>query len=217
MISDRLRFVFVHIPRTAGTSVETALAPYARGEIDFTAHQNTVLDHKHATAAELRELVGAATWRRYFTFSIVRDPWARMHSDYYFFRDVAPQLRRGFNPMELHLTDMAAVHTFDGWLHACADQLDISQSNYLTDAHGALLVDHVARFEDITEDFARICQRLGVDAALPCANRTRHGDHRHAYTPPGAALVARYAADDIARFGYRFDGPAAHRPIEHRP
>lgn len=210
MISDRLRFVFVHIPRTAGTSVETALAPYARDPIGFTAHQNTVLAHKHATAVELRALVGPEIWRRYFTFSIVRDPWARMYSDYHFFRDVAPRLRAGFNPVEHHLTDMAAAHPFDAWLHTCADQLDIAQSGYLTDPHGALLVDHIARFEDIATHFAQICRHLGVDAPLPRVNRTRHGDHRRAYTPAAAALVARYAADDLTRFGYRFDAPAPH-------
>lgn len=208
MISDQLRFVFVHIPRTAGTSVETVLAPYARDPIGFTAHDNTILAHKHATAAELRAHVGAETWRRAFTFSIVRNPWARMHSDYHFFRDIAPALRSGFDPLECHLTDMAARHTFDGWLHACADELDICQSSYLTHLDGTLLVDFVARFEHITADFARICRCLGIHAELPRLNRTRHGDYRLAYTPAGAALVARYAARDLTRFGYTFDAPA---------
>ncbi len=220
MISDRLRFVFVHIPRTAGTSVETALAPYARGEIGFTAHDNTVLAHKHSTAAELRDLVGPEIWRRYFTFSIVRNPWARMFSDYCFFRDVAPSLMPRFNPVERHLTVMAAGHAFDGWLRACADHLDIAQSGYLVDAGGALLVDFVARFEDIGADFARVCRVLDVDVALPCVNRTRHGDYRLAYTPETATLVARYAADDIARFGHTFEGRPIPRPAiatENRP
>ena len=42
MISDSHRFVFVHIPRTGGTSVETALAALSRDPVQFVARGNTV-------------------------------------------------------------------------------------------------------------------------------------------------------------------------------
>lgn len=205
MISESKRFVFVHIPRTAGTSVETALAPYARTPIGFTAHDNTILPHKHATAATLRALVGPTFWQQAFTFSIVRDPWARMHSDYHFFREVGPRLLPTFSELERWLFDHAMSADFPTWLHRSADRLDIAQCSYLHDPTGAPLVDYIARFETIERDFAHICATLGVDHRLPHVNRTRHGDHRAAYTPQAIDLVARYAAADIHHFGYGFD------------
>ncbi|MEZ4435917.1 MAG: sulfotransferase family 2 domain-containing protein [bacterium] len=204
MISDRKRFVFVHIPRTAGTSVETALAPYARTPIGFTVNDCTVLPDKHATAATLRALVGPAFWEQAFTFSIVRDPWARMHSDYHFFRDVGPRLMPAFSELERWLCDLALTTDFPTWLHRGADRLDIAQWSYLAAPDGACLIDDIARFETIDRDFARICATLGVEHALPRVNATRHGDHRAAYTPEAITLVARYAADDLHHFGYRF-------------
>lgn len=204
MISESKRFVFVHIPRTAGTSVETALAAYAREPVGFTVEANTVLSHKHSPAFELRAHVGPAFWDAAFVFSVVRDPWARMHSDYHFFREVGPRLLPEFSPRERWLTEQAGLLGFESWLRLGADVLGISQSSYLTDAAGDLLVDYVARFEHIEADFAAVCRALGVEHRLPRVNGTRRGDHRAAYSADAVELVARYAADDLRRFGYRF-------------
>ncbi len=204
MISDEKRFVFVHIPRTAGTSIETALAPYAREPVGYTVGGNTVLAHKHATAAELRGLVGDAFWASAFTFSIVRDPWARMYSDYNFFHDVGPRLLDEFSDLERWLTALALSEPFTRWLRTGADRLDIAQSSYLTDADGALLVDFVGRFETLGGDFEAICRSVGVERALPHVNGTRRRDFRAAYDADSVALVGRYAAADIDRFGYGF-------------
>lgn len=204
MISDEKAFVFVHIPRTAGTSIETALAPYAREPLGYTVGGNTVLAHKHATATSLRRLVGAEFWASAFSFSVVRDPWARMYSDYHFFRRVGPRLMPEFSELERWLTERALRVPFAAWLRAGAERLDIAQSSYLTDEGGALLVDFVGRFEHLSRDFSTICQTLGVEHALPHLNGTGRRDFRAAYDSDSVDLVARYAAADIERFGYRF-------------
>lgn len=204
MISDARRFVFVHIPRTAGTSIETALAAHARTPIGFTAGRNTVLPHKHAPAAALRDVVGREFWDAAFTFSIVRDPWARMYSDYHFFRRTGPLLMEAFSELERWLTDLALTCDFGDWLRRGADRLDIAQSGYLTDPEGALLVDFVGRFEHIERDFAAICRAIGVEHRLPHTNRAGVGDFRAAFDPDAVELVARYAAEDLRRFGYTF-------------
>lgn len=59
--------IFVHIPRTGGTSVTRTL--YARGV-------------GHRTAAEIQRYAGTAMWNQYPSFAIVRDPVARLKSAY---------------------------------------------------------------------------------------------------------------------------------------
>jgi len=205
MISDSHRFVFVHIPRTAGTSVETALASYARTRVTFTAHECTVLADKHASARELAAIVGAS-WPSYRSFSIVRDPWERMLSDYHFFLAAGPLLYPEFSPRERRLTDEAAEHGFDDWLHRNADHLAMSQTDYLTDESGRCIVEHILRFEALAEDFARITSLLGISCDLPCLNRTEHPSPREAYSAAGVELVRRRCAADLRSFGYRFGG-----------
>ncbi len=203
MISDSLRFVFVHIPRTGGTSVEVALGDHARRPIARTVNGSTVLPHKHDTALELRALLGSA-WEQYFRFSIVRNPWERMLSDYHFFRSIGPQLYPEFSAREQQLADDAQRLPLDEWLAHNAANLRMCQLDYLTDAHGKLLVDSICRFEDLEADFAAVCQKIGVDVALPWLNRTLHPPIEAAYSAMGAEIVRRHCSHDIAHFDYRF-------------
>ena len=204
MISDSLRFVFVHIPRTGGTSVEVALAAHARRPIGRTAHGNTVLPHKHDTALEIRALLGSE-WERYFRFSIVRNPWERMLSDYHFFRSVGPQLYPEFSAREQRLADDALRLPLDAWLAQNAETLRMCQLDYLTDTQGELLVNYVCRLENLEADFAEVCRKIGVEVALPWLNQTQHPPVESAYSATSAELVRRYCALDIVHFGYCFD------------
>ncbi|MCB9743975.1 MAG: sulfotransferase family 2 domain-containing protein [Alphaproteobacteria bacterium] len=212
MISDQLRFVFVHLPRTGGTSVETALAPWSRDPVGYAAEGNTVLPHKHASAAELQALLGEA-WSSYLRFTVVRDPWARMLSDYHFFRETGPKLLARFTPRERALTADALALDFDAWLARNAETLRPCQLEALTDAEGELLVNRVLRLERLSADFAALCAELGVRVPLPRKNASRRPPVALAYSPESAALIAELCRPDIERFGYRF-GEAAP---EHRP
>jgi len=70
---------------------------------------------------------------------------------------------------------------------------------------GDMLVDFVGRYETLAEDFDAVCDRIGIECALPHINRSRHGDFREYYTPETRALVEEVYKADIELFGYRFD------------
>ena len=64
--------------------------------------------------------------------------------------------------------------------------------------------DTVERIED---DFAEVSRRIGVPAQLrPVQSSHPRRDYRSSYTPETRELVARAYAQDIALFGYTFDG-----------
>lgn len=60
------RYVFIHINKTAGSSIEQAL------ELRF----------EHKTAIEKRSELGSRRWDRPFKFCFVRNPWDRVLSHY---------------------------------------------------------------------------------------------------------------------------------------
>ena len=63
------------------------------------------------------------------------------------------------------------------------------------------------RLEHLVEDIAPLEEHLGFALDIPNVNRSaRSGDYREAYSDEARARVAAYCADDIARFGYCFDG-----------
>ena len=146
-------------------------------------------------------------WPSYVSFSIVRDPWERMISDYHFFLAAGPQLYPQLSPRERGLTDDAAAMGFNDWLQRNADQLGMSQTEYLSDHSGAIIVDHVLRFEALGAGFAMITELLGVRCDLPYVNRTRHPSAREVYSPASVDLVRQRCAADIERFDYQFAGP----------
>src|SRR4029078_5016525 len=94
MISFQKRFLFVHIPKTAGNSIQSVLRDYSedelvalRGEQDgverFGLRNPKYKIKKHSTLAEYRDALGEGQFARLYKCTCVRNPWDRMIS-YYF-------------------------------------------------------------------------------------------------------------------------------------
>lgn len=71
MISHQHRCIFIHIPRTAGTSIESWLEP--------TPQWLKSPNEKHLTAIQAKEHY-SEFWDDYFKFTIVRHPYSRSFS-----------------------------------------------------------------------------------------------------------------------------------------
>lgn len=87
IVSDTHRFVFVHIPKCAGTAVRSALAPYdeSGGLFDrrIAEHpRHGRLDYTHLPLHLMAEIVPEVFARldRYASFAVCRDPFARFPS-----------------------------------------------------------------------------------------------------------------------------------------
>ncbi|MCS4503029.1 sulfotransferase family protein [Arhodomonas aquaeolei] len=217
LISYRHRFLFVHIAKTGGTSIRTALRPYRWGwpytpvlaaaslisQMTRPKHALGIKFPRHAKAIAAYEMLPRELYEGLFKFAVVRNPWDLQVSSFHHLRREHPQRT-------------AHLDTFETFIRAKLDPeraydylLDISQERqweYVCDFNGRQIVDFVARYERLSEDFAHVCERIGIEApALP--HRRRAGDrgtYQDYYTPETRALVARHYAEDIERFGYRF-------------
>jgi hypothetical protein len=68
-----------------------------------------------------------------------------------------------------------------------------------------MLVEHVARLEDIDAEWPRICRRLGVRRTLAIANRNSHPPHRAIFSDTSRRIVEEAFAEDLERFGYSWE------------
>ena len=95
IISHSRRFIFVHIHKAGGTSVEQSLDPYLAwndlvlggspfGERIQGPYKTRFGLSKHSTVAEIESVCGAQYLEDYFVFSVVRHPLARLCSVYNF-------------------------------------------------------------------------------------------------------------------------------------
>ena len=178
---------FVHINKTGGTSIEQALG----------------LRFQHKTALELRKELGRRNWQRQFSFAFVRNPWDKVAS-HYRYRVKTNQTGLGTNPLP-----------FKEWVRRSYGENDprfydqpkmfMPQLDWISDEHGAVIVDFVGRFERIAEDFAVVCEKLGRHAELPHLKETTRSDYRRLYDDETAAIVGRWFLKDIDYFHYSFE------------
>lgn len=179
-------YVFVHINKTGGSSIEKALG----------------IGLDHSTALEKYQQLGSHAWERKFTFSMVRNPWDKVVSHYHY-RVRTNQTGLGENPI-----------SFAQWLERCYVENDplyydqprmfMPQRQWLVNESGELLVDFVGRFENIATDFNCICERLGVTADLGHAKPSSRGSYRDYYDAASEQLVRKHFAEDLELFDYSF-------------
>ena len=195
VVSDKLGCVFVHVQKTGGSSIETALRaadPLGASRIEKGG--------RHRTASEIREGMDPAQWQRSFRFGFVRNPWDRLVSWYAMcVQATAP------NAFARHVIEH--VPSFESFIEQPVGMLERTarpQCDYLEDAQGLRLVDFVGRYEALAADFATVAQRLLIDAALPHDNPSRHRPYRDYFNTRTRKLVEQRFARDLDAFGYTF-------------
>jgi hypothetical protein len=160
---------------------------------------------EHSAAWQIRRLVGPETWERYFKFTVVRNPYDRCLSRFYYSRKVEKERR----PKGWDLDDL------DQYMRYNPGQINENWAMYTQ--RDEVLVDFIVRYERLEADLAVVSRRLG----LP---RNLHEDMRgvsakRGLRPPAAApsarlseagrqMVALLCAPEIALFGYTPDGLA---------
>lgn len=184
-------FVFIHIPKTGGTSINRALG----------------LADEHKTALQLRGRLGVQRWERKFRFAFVRNPWDRAVSAFKFARDRNKDSRF----VALSFRDWLRLAYVDR--HPLYFDIPVSflpQFGWISDDSDRVLVDFIGRFENLSADFANVCERIGRKApALPHHNSTKRDDYRSYYDDESIEIIARWYKKDIEHFGYEFSPSAA--------
>jgi len=185
---NRLRddFVFIHINKTGGTSIEKALK----------------LPFEHRTAIEKMEELGREEWERRFSFSVVRNPWGKVAS-HYSFRVRTNQTDLGRNPIPFAEWVRRAYRDHEPFYYD-QPRMFMPQLRWITDDEGKLLVSFVASFENLRMDFELICRRIGVEADLPHVKKSLDRPYADLYDDGSRKIIARCFAEDIEYFGYSF-------------
>ena len=195
-ISHKTRAIFIHIQKTGGDAIETAVR-----RDDPALEADLLTRRRHPLAREVRAAVPTDVWSGYFRFAFVRNPWERLVSWYCMCMQIpAPnafaRYVRGEAPT---FTDFITRATTGMGERTTRNQLD-----FVAGEDGSLMVDFIGRYENLAADYRIVKERLRLTADLPHTNRSSHTSYRDYYTPETRAIVADRYARDIAHFGYRF-------------
>jgi len=219
MIAHNLKAIFIHITKTAGSSIEVALNDVEQrddGAIDpATGDFVKVItgEEKHMTARAVQDFVSAEVWKTYYKFSVIRNPFDRFHSLWWNGRYVGKRHNLTFP----EFTDYALHRTLKGRLRNLrkgewkVHQRFRPQAWWLRSHNGEMEMDQVLRFESVDEDFAQLARKLGLPSEqLPkvlMKNRQPKSRSYYAddYDDNTRAIVADFFRDDLDTFGYDFE------------
>jgi len=217
MVIHSLGCVFVHIPKSAGSSIESFLLRQAGQAWERQDHRpiaeylpvtplDAVVGLRHRRPLLARK---ARNWMSgkpvltkqqdatYYKFAFVRNPWDRVVSWY---RNVIrdPNHRRN-----LGITQATSFENFL-WEQKANWALR-SQLYWLTDCHGKIHMDFVGRFESLQRDFKVVCNTLGIPQdRLPPVLVSRQVDYREYFTHSTRNWIREWYRDEIDLFGYEF-------------
>jgi hypothetical protein len=171
MLSHTNRCIFVHIPKSAGTSMirvfsdpkkadnaEKSLMPFEPDEYKFDPPPPHFRPYDYVKYGHItKELFDS-----YFKFAFVRNPWDRVVSEYKYRRHAH---RRSFKTFLFE--HFPKPSWSDEYCHV------IPQYDFLHDQNGTLLVDFVGRFENLQNDFSFVCEKLNIETkTLPHNNKS---------------------------------------------
>jgi hypothetical protein len=166
-----LKAVFIHVPKTAGKSISTALGEYRHIWTDKDRIRwadllaNDVLSRRlyrygHARAIDMRRFIGEKAWKKAFTFAMIRDPIQHTLSGY----------RYALKTQQLNMS-------LDDWLESVEanriEHLAYSQWPLVLDEKNHIMVDYLGNFDRLDACFKTICMKLGIGKKdLPHTNKT---------------------------------------------
>ena len=87
LISKKHKYIYIHIPKTGGTTIKNTLYPKAKkGEllvINMSSFTNITCENTwHLTYEKILEKYKINDVNKYFTFTFVRNPYDRLYSSY---------------------------------------------------------------------------------------------------------------------------------------
>ena len=204
MIGHDKKFIFIHIPKTGGTSLECGLEKY--GIVHKGPRNYSSVYHKHVTAVRCKTMMGEQ-FEEYFRFTSVRNPWDWLVSNYEFNRGVGipyilnmPSMSAGIVP------EWLKKMPFSEWLLWFVETMQPSQKKMIADDAGTLLVNHIVRFEKLQNDFEELCSVLAIPVVkLPRLVVTERKPYQYYYDDETIQLVENTFFEDIRMFDYKYE------------
>lgn len=191
---DYYKCVFVHIPKNAGLSVCYTLFGNAGGS--------------HRKIVDYKQIFSPNTFKSYYKFTFVRNPWDRLVSTFFFLKKGgltekdkiwADANLSGFLDFKDFVRNWLTEENINNSLHFQHQHI------FLEDENGNIAIDFIGRFENIDEDFKTITDKLNIRRTLIKTNTSkREMDYSNYYDEETKEIVNILYKKDIELFNYEF-------------
>ncbi len=208
MICREHNIVFVHIPKTGGTTVEKMMFPNHSFSTDpdystLYGWDDRVGWLNHLTMEQMREVCPYRELNEPVVFTIVRNPWDRLVSEYHW-KCASSGLQIPFGEF-VRLLYLGETEAIKKWYRATIgfDQHIRPQSSYLSPSSEGVV--KILRFENFADEVMQMLRQCGIDGELPPRLRASvHAHYTDYYNRCTVDMVGSLYREDRERFGYRY-------------
>lgn len=196
MLSLQNNFLFVHIPKTGGNSIQRILHNYSEDRIAVKySHQDgierfgisspNIPSSKHSTLAQYKNMLDSNIYDALFKFSCVRNPWERLISFY-------------FSPH--HGNQKWDREKFKNMIKST-----LGIFHYLSLKETKLDLDFILRYENLQQDFDVVSDKIGLPKTkLTHINQSKRSEHTKYYDDELVELIKLTFKQEINYFEYDY-------------
>jgi len=198
LLSDSHKFAFYHYPKTGGSSITAALAPYLRYPQEVPPIEESLWQSRHHIDKLQHEpirLVTIAPPADYVKAVFVRNPFEIVVSAW-------------------NIDQMS----FDKFVHEEIATKQHPSLRYtilesITDENGSIIPNFIGRHENMEADWKKFCWLVGLPKLKLSYknikenkwNRQKSDDYRIYYSPYSIGVILEVFEKDLKYFGYSLD------------
>ena len=199
LINLKHKILFIHVPKTAGTSMESA--PFLRS----VGHKHAEIEYFAKYLISIQDLSLEDLWK----FCFVRNPYDRFVSGMlgHTIRDALPyEILEKLGGREIPVKPIRDRFTEFVYNHKdrMRDFVPLKPMADFTCVGQNMVMDFVGRYENLERDWKVVCDHVGEEFELPhrVKGRAFGQDYMDFYTPETKKIVGDFYARDFELFGY---------------
>ena len=158
----------------------------------------------HLSTEQIKEKVGEEIWNSYYKFTIVRNPWDMVVSRYFQQKALPGRL---FNILKINNKPWKFPKSLPDCLKNYKERW-LNNQHYF-DKNGEPICDFYIRYENLEEDYKKVCEHLGMPyKKLPRLKTEIRNDRSHYstfYNGETKKIVENMFKRQIEAFGYKFE------------
>ena len=217
MISSEKKFLFIHVPKTGGNSLQNILRNYSEDKIMiYGEHQDGIERFevrndkydvtKHSSLQHYKDILEPNFYEKLFKFATIRNPYDRMISWYFSpHRGVTEWVREDFIKL---VEEVPTVREYIGLSTSLSQQKAFNFLGFSFTFNKPKLdqdINFLIRFEFLEKDFRKVCQMIDIPyEPLPIRNKSERKPYITYFDRELKEIVEEKFAEEIEFGDYEF-------------
>lgn len=201
-ISDKHKVIFIHIPKTGGTTIEKMLdIPVGKSSLFLSRYEaKNKPAYQHYTYEQLKDVIPAEKFNSYEKITFVRNPWDKLVSAYFWnkrgfqnFSDFVDFVESTFQ--RFSLDEIFKYPGYNKWFisHILPQYLYVGPD--VT----------VYKFENFQTELPKLLKKYNIEGNLRHDHKKDHQHYSKYYDDRTKDIVSKVYAKDISLFNYVFE------------